>query len=81
MRLVELTQRRLGIVVFAAVDRRSQGVQGREEEHCSGNKLEAGEHGVRCLLGDLDRVRKLSTTTSTEHLSNLSERGRSKRWN
>ena len=64
LKLIELTQRRLGIVVLAAVYPFGQGVQGHEEEHCSGNKLEAGEHGVRCLLGDLDRGREVSTTST-----------------
>ena len=74
LRLVRLTQRRLGIVVvIAAVYPFGQGVQGHEEEHSSGNKLEAGEHGVRCLLGDLDRVRGC-LLLAPEHLSNLRER-------
>ena len=64
--LVELTQRRLGIVTtLAAVDTSGQGVQGCEEEHSNSNKLEAGGHGgVRCLLRDLNRMRKRPTAST-----------------
>lgn len=59
---MKFTQRRL--VVVLAVYQSCRGVQGREEEHSNGTKLETGEHdGLLCLLGDTDRVREVSTTT------------------
>jgi len=61
LRLVALTQRRLGIVIaLAAVYPFGQGVQGSEQEGSNGNKLDAGEHdSVGSSLGDLNRVRKV----------------------
>ena len=58
LRLVKLTQRRLGVVVATVIYLFSQAVQRGKEEYRDCNELETGEHdGLGCLLGDLERVR------------------------